>query len=114
MTRRREASSTSRATGEDLSGPRLRYPEDVLQVHEVIQFGLLLHREAGLFLLGNQFGDPALSFGRGAIVGDSLRRSAAGYEIDDFQVRRDGGVLTTDPRTKDSSRASDNGQPGRP
>jgi len=43
MTRRREASSTSRATGEDLSGPRLRYPQNVLQVHEVVQFGLLLH-----------------------------------------------------------------------
>jgi hypothetical protein len=49
MTRRREVSSRSRATGEDLPGPRLRYPEDVLQVHEVIQFGLLLDREAPSF-----------------------------------------------------------------
>ena len=45
-----------------------------------------------LFLLGDQFGDPALSFRGGAIVGDSLRCSAAGNEIDDFQVRRDSGV----------------------
>jgi len=53
MTRRREASSISRATGEDLSSPCLRDPEDVLQVHEVIQFRLLLYREAALFLLSN-------------------------------------------------------------
>src|SRR5580704_19683459 len=91
MTRRREASSTSRATGEDLSGPRLRYPENVLQVHEVIQFGLLLHRESALFLLGNQFRDTALSFRGGAIVCYGLRRGAASNEIDNFQVRRNSG-----------------------
>ncbi len=42
ITRRRVASSTLRATGQYLAGARFGHAEDMFQIHEVIQFRLLL------------------------------------------------------------------------
>jgi hypothetical protein len=86
-TRRRSASPTSLANSEVLPCPGLCQNHDVLELHIIFEFGVLLDGKTPIPGALHQFADSCLSGGRRVKGQYCLRSGPPGDEVDDFFVR---------------------------
>ncbi len=76
----------SLATSEDLAGSGFCHSQDVLQLHEVDEFCLLIGRKAFILLEVDQLGDSLLGLWRRPKMSDRFRRGTGGDKVDNLEV----------------------------